>query len=170
MIHFIYARFTFMLGVLLLVSACGFHLKGQQHYAFKRLYIEASAQTSQNMVAHLKKMIPMGSDTRVVSNPNEADTILILNAIRSRNSKSLSSHGATEEYTLEMAVDYQLKGANGVSLLEPDRLILHRSMTYNDQYALAKAIESEQLYQAIENDAVDQLLRRLASVQRIETD
>ncbi|WP_275226113.1 hypothetical protein [Candidatus Glomeribacter gigasporarum] len=42
-------------------------------------------------------------------------------------------------------------------------------MTYNNQYALSKAIESEQLYQDIENDAIDQLLRRLAAVQRLKT-
>src|SRR5260363_7370 len=113
----------------LLISACGFHLKGQQHYAFERLYIEASTQISQNV----------------------------------------SARRATEEYALEMIVNYQLKNADGAVLLGPDRLILHRSMTYNNQYALSKAIESEQLYQDIENDAIDQLLRRLAAVQRLKT-
>lgn len=153
----------------LLISACGFHLKGQQHYAFERLYIEASTQISQNVSARLKSMIARGSHVRVVGHPKDADAILVLDAIRSRSAKSLSAHGATEEYALEMIVNYQLKNADGAVLLGPDRLILHRSMTYNNQYALSKAIESEQLYQDIENDAIDQLLRRLAAVQRLKT-
>ncbi len=164
----IYTRLTVALGLLLLSCAGGFHLKGQQSYAFKRLYIEASTQTSQTMVARLKKMMAVQSSTTVVSHPKEADAILTLDAIRSRSSKSLSARGATEEYALEMVVNYQLKDATGTALLGPDQLTLHRSMTYNDQYALSKAIESEQLYQDIENDAVDQLLRRLASVQPID--
>lgn len=170
MSHSLYIRFTAVLTSLFLISACGFHLKGQYRYAFNRLYITSSAQTSQFMRAHLKQMITAGSHTVVVDDPSAADAILTLDVRRSRSSKSLGSHGAAEEYALEMVVDYQLKDANGALLLGPDRLVLQRSMTYNTQYALAKAIESEQIYRDIENDAVDQLLRRLASVRDIKTD
>src|SRR5260363_34901 len=82
----------------LLISACGFHLKVQQHYAFARLYIEASTQISQNVSARLERMIVRGTNVRVVGPQKDADAILVLEAIRSRSAKSLSAHGATEEY------------------------------------------------------------------------
>lgn len=41
-------------------------------------------------------------------------------------------------------------------------------MTYNDRYALAKQAESELLYRDMENDATDQLMRRLALVHSLK--
>jgi len=49
-------------------------------------------------------------------------------------------------------------------LIPPSVISLNRAMTYSNQYTQAKSQESDLLYVDMENDAVDQLTRRLASV------
>jgi LPS-assembly lipoprotein len=60
-----------------------------------------------------------------------------------------------------------LLGADGTLLIPPSVIALNRSMTYSDQYTLAKAQESTLLYNDMRNDAVDQLTRRLATVRSL---
>jgi LPS-assembly lipoprotein len=49
-------------------------------------------------------------------------------------------------------------------LIPPSAIALNRAMTYSDQYTNAKAQEADILYADMQNDAVDQLMRRLAIV------
>ena len=48
----------------LMLSACGFKLRGQQDYAFKRLYVSGGSAAAS---ARLTRIVQGGSDTVVVS-------------------------------------------------------------------------------------------------------
>jgi LPS-assembly lipoprotein len=52
-------------------------------------------------------------------------------------------------------------------LINPSIIALNRALTYSDQYTLAKSQEAELLYRDMQNDAVDQLTRRLAVVRSL---
>lgn len=148
----------------LLLSACGFTLKGRQDYAFERLYISPSGTTSAAMVARLKRLIQSNGHTVVVDSAEAADATLSIAQTRSQNVLTINATGLVEEYELNLSVNYWLTGADGAVLIQPSWLRLNRSMTYSDQFALAKLAESNLLYRDMENDAADQLLRRLAAV------
>jgi LPS-assembly lipoprotein len=144
-----------------MLSACGFQLRGQQNYAFKRLAITGAPPV---VAARLTRMIEGGSDTVVVDSPANADAILAISEGRGQRVLTLNLAGAAEEYELVYSLNYSLRGADGALLIPPSAIALNRAMTYGTQYAQAKAQESELLYADMQNDAVDQLTRRLATV------
>jgi LPS-assembly lipoprotein len=150
-----------------LLSACGFQLQGHQDYPFKTVYIGSSG--SREMTALITRRIEGGGmDTKVVKHPKDAEVILNISEGRGQSTLSLSAEGLVEEYELDLTVAYQLIGKDGAVLIPPSNIALNRSMTYNDQFALAKQSEADLLYRDMEHDAVDQLMRRLAVVHTLE--
>ena len=59
-------------------------------------------------------------------------------------------------------MNYSLIAKDGTLLIPPSVIALNRAMTYSDQFSQAKSAESEILFADMENDAIDQLTRRLA--------
>jgi LPS-assembly lipoprotein len=149
-----------------LLSGCGFQLQGHADFPFKTLYIGSSG--SHEMTALLTRKIEAGSQTKVVKQAKDADAILNITEGRGQATLSLSSEGLVEEYELDLTVAYQLTGKDGAILIPPSNVALNRSMTYNDEFALAKQAETDILYRDMEHDAVDQLMRRLGVVHTLE--
>ena len=58
----------------LMLSACGFQLRGQQDYAFKRLFVTGGSPAA---AARLTRMVQGGSDTVVVTSPANADAVMV---------------------------------------------------------------------------------------------
>ncbi len=156
--------FLALLGGAVALSACSFQLRGQQNYAFKRLAITGGVP---QMVARLERMVQGGSDTVIVKLWENPDATLNLSEGQGLRTLSLNAQGVVQEYELVYNVTYSLIGADGTLLIPPSQIALNRSMTYNDQYALAKQSESTLLYNDMRNDAVDQLTRRLAVVRSL---
>lgn len=142
-----------------MLSACGFQLRGEQNYAFKRLAIVGA---SAPVAARLTRMIQGGSDSVVVRSPANADAILHISESRSFSTLTLSSLGVVEEYQVNYALNFTLTAPDGSILIRPSAIALNRAMTYNTQYATAKMTEANLLFADMQNDAVDQLTRRLA--------
>lgn len=145
----------------MMLAACGFQLRGQQDYAFKRLAISGAPAP---VAARLARMVQGGSDTVVVNSTANADAILTMSAGRGSSVLTLNSLGVASEYQLTYSLSYTLVGADGTLLIPPSVITLNRAMTYSDQFAQAKAQEFDLLYADMENDAVDQLTRRLGVV------
>ncbi|HEX7935728.1 MAG TPA: LPS assembly lipoprotein LptE [Paraburkholderia sp.] len=147
-----------------LLSACGFQLRGQQDYAFKRLYIAGGSQAAG---ARLTRMVQGGSDTVVVQSVANADATLQMSEGRGMSTLTLNSLGVVEEYQLNLNLSYTLVGKDGTVLIPPSVIALNRAMTYSDQYTQAKISESEILFADMESDAIDQLTRRLSNVRSL---
>jgi LPS-assembly lipoprotein len=148
----------------LMLSACGFQLRGQQDYAFKRLYISGGSPSA---TARLTRLVQGGSDTVVVTSPANADATLQITEARGLNTLTLNSLGVVEEYQINLSMNYTLTGKDGTLLIPPSAIALNRAMTYSDQYSQAKFAEADILYNDMENDAIDQLTRRLSIVRSL---
>ena len=148
----------------LMLSACGFQLRGQQDYAFKRLFIAGASAAGG---ARLTRLVQGGSDTVVVNSVANADALLQISEGRGVSTLTLNSLGVVEEYQLNLSMNYTLVGKDGTILIPPSVIALNRAMTYSDQYSQAKAAETDILYADMENDAIDQLTRRLGVVKSL---
>ncbi|CBJ36878.1 putative lipoprotein; rlpB lipoprotein family [Ralstonia solanacearum CMR15] len=160
-------RFVFALAAALpaagLLSACGFHLRGNNDFAFKRLYINLP-QNSQ-MRAQLRRLIDNGSDTVVVSDKQDADAFLdVLSENRVKTISSLTPQGVVREYRITYRFSFQLRDAHDNMLIPPSEITLFRDLSYNETQVLAKDYEEAALYRDMQGDVVNQLVRRLASV------
>jgi LPS-assembly lipoprotein len=153
--------FVMVMGSALLLSACGFQLRGTQDYAFKHLLIAGAPPFVE---ARLKRLVEGGSDTRIVKTLDEADAVLRVGESRGSSTLTLDQFGTVEEYQLNSSLNYTLTTKDGALLIAPSVISLNRAMTYNAQFVQAKAQESDILYADMQNDAVDQLTRRLSIV------
>ncbi len=164
-----YKRFynwIFLVCAATLMVACGFHLRGSDgsaNLAFSSIYINfpADSQTA----ARLKRLIKGMKLTKIVNNPKEAE--VILSAISEKKNKdylSLNAQGRVREYSLDYILEFTARTPQGKVLIEPTKLNLRRTMTYNDNEALSKENEELMLYKDMQFDMAYQLLRRLSSI------
>lgn len=148
--------------LVLTLSSCGFHLRGQQALPFDSLVI--SPEGSPLAIA-LKQAIEVGSTTRIVKKPSKSSYHLqILDETRDRIILSLDSTGQVREYELRYRVAFSLRGPGGKVVLARSDLLLTRIMSYSNTEMLAKIGEAELLYQNMQSDAVDQIMRRLSVI------
>lgn len=146
-------------GSALVLSACGFQLRGEQNFAFKRLAVVGGPPP---FTARLTRMIEGGSDSVVVDSTANADAVLHVSEVRNFSTLTLNSFGSVEEYQVNYWLNYSLVSKDGTMLIKPSTIALNRAMTYSDQYSTAKVQEADLLFADMQNDAVDQLMRRLA--------
>lgn len=145
----------------LLLSACGFQLRGEQNYAFKRLAIVGAPAP---LAARLTRVIEGGSDTVVVNSAANADAVLTVSEGRSLATLTLNTFGVVEEYQVNYSLNYSLKSSDGTLLIAPSVIALNRALTYSTQFATAKISEADLLFADMQSDAADQLTRRLSLV------
>lgn len=151
--------FLLLAGSALILSACGFQLRGERDYAFKRLAIVGAPPP---VAARLTRLVEGGSDSVVVQSPANADAILHVTEARAFSTLTLNTLGQVEEYQVNYWLNYSLTAPDGSLLISPSSIALNRAMTYSDQFSTAKSAESDLLFADMQNDAVDQLTRRLA--------
>jgi LPS-assembly lipoprotein len=146
------------------LTACGFKLRGQQNYAFKRLMITGAAAP---VAARLTRLVQGGSDTVIVSSAADADAILSVSEGRSQLVLTLNQQDIALEYQLNYYLTYSLAASDGTVLIPHSVIAVNRAMSYSTTFTLAKASESDLLYADMQNDAADQLTRRLAVVRSL---
>jgi LPS-assembly lipoprotein len=140
------------------LASCGFQLRGQASLPFESLYISGSPLFA-NQIA---RSVRAGSHTRVTTDPKDAQvTLQILSELRERVILSLSAAGRVREITLRYSVSFRLTDAKGIEYVAPSQIVLRRDITYSDSDVLGKEQEEALLYRDMQNDAVQQIVRRL---------
>ncbi len=151
--------------VALLVSACGFHLRGAYSLPFDTLLINQPETAELHAV--LKRNIEASTQTRIVTNAKEAQAALIvLNDAQAKNILSLNSAGRVREYQLVRTFSFKVIDDKLAEFLPPSTITLTREMTFDDAAVLSKEAEEVLLWRDIQNDLVQQLLRRLAAAKQ----
>ncbi len=150
----------------LMLSACGFQLRGQQDYAFKRLYVSGGSAGGRRAAdAHGARRQRHGR--RQVAGQCRRDPAITQG--RGISTLTLNSLGVVQEYQLNLTMNYTLTGKDGTVLIPSSVIALNRAMTYSDQFSQAKAAETDILFADMENDAIDQLIRRLGVVRSLQS-
>jgi len=149
-------------ALVLLLSACGFQLRGAYPLPFDKLYINLP-ETSE-LHAQLKRSIAAGSNARVVSAQKDAQAmLLVLGDVPVKDVLSLSAAARVSEYQLVRTFTFRVVDAQGRDWLPRNQIVIHRDITFNDDLVLSKESEETLLWRDIQNDLVQQILRRLAA-------
>ena len=152
------SRLTAAAMLCMALAACGFQLRGQATLPFDTLYVSGPTLFA-NQVA---RAVRAGSQTRITSNPKDAQVRLeILGEQRNRAILSLSSGGRAREITLSYRVSYRLYDQKKNEYIQASEILLKRDLSYTDTDVIAKEQEEALLYRDMQNDAVQQLVRRL---------
>lgn len=149
-------------ALILLLSACGFHLRGDISLPFETLHIAGGYS---NFAADLKRAIESSSRTRVTEQAAEAQAVLSIESeMRDKQILSLSGGGKVREFQLRYRISFRLVAAKGTELIPGGEIFIKRDFAFNDTQVLAKESEETLLYRDMQNDAVQQIMRRLSAV------
>ena len=145
----------------LLLTACGFQLRGAQPLPFSSLYIAENWELG----ATLKRNIRALGSTQLAQTPQEAQAVFTsIGEAREKIILSLSATGRVREFQLRYRFAYRVHDLKGREFVPPTEIILVRDISFSDERVLAKEQEEVLLYRDMQNDMVQQVLRRLAAV------
>ena len=159
------------LGSALLLSACGFKLRGAATYAFDTIAVSASqngavaAELRNALGSRLRDSVPTAAGASATA-PAQV-TIEILQELRERSVAGVNAAGQVRELQLRIRVKFRLRNASGKDIIEDTEILQQRDISFNESAVLAKEVEEALLYRNMQTDIVQQLLRRLAAVKSI---
>lgn len=151
----------------LLLAGCGFQLRGAANLPFETMYVQAAAGSQ--FAAQFKRVVTSSTGTRVIDNPKQAEaTLVVISELREKNILSLTGGGRVSEFQLRYRLSYRLLDKNAVETFPSTQIELTRDFSFNDQDTVSKESEEALLFREMQNDAVQQLVRRLQVV-RLKT-
>jgi len=151
------------LGLLLSLSACGFHLKGVTPLPFTTLYTNISPDAE--FGANLRRAILASSPgLRLVDAPEDAQARLVqLSLNQSLRDVAIDARGRVEEYELNLEFRFQVTDAQGHFLLEPTTLRAQRELPYNPDAVQAREGEIATVFRNMQQSMIGRILRRLSA-------
>lgn len=145
------------------LSACGFRLRGNATFAFKRLYTTFGEDSA--FGAELARNVRSGSDAVVVTDPKQADAVLeVLETKRDKVILSRNADGQVREYRLSQKLRFRVHDGKGKELLKETEIALTQDVSFNESAVLAKDYEEALLFRTMQTDLIQQLMRRLEAV------
>jgi LPS-assembly lipoprotein len=142
------------------LAGCGFHLRGARPLPYESIYVGAPDYSE--LGAALKRSIRASGRTRVADTPQEAQAQLsIVSESREKSILSLNAAGRVREFQLRYRFAFHVHDGKGRDFLPRNEILLTRDFTFNDSAVLAKEQEEALLYRDMQNDLVQQIMRRL---------
>lgn len=152
-----------------LLAGCGFQLRRAPDFAFDSIFIRADANSP--LAAQLRRSLEAAGGVRVLpagSDPARADVVLELPLEqREKVVVGLTATGQVREFELRLRARFRLRTPQGRELIPETELLQERDISFNEAAALAKESEEALLYRAMQQDIVQQLMRRLAALQAV---
>ena len=179
------AKLSVILLLVGLLAACGFKLRGSTDLPAHKLPFATIALTlapTSEVYAQLKRNIEASSAGTRVVDAGEAEAILaVLGDTSQKNILSLNTSGRVREFQLVRTFSFKVQANNRAAAPAPQvkytdapavapteyvpasTIVLRREVTYSDDLVLSKEGEEALLWRDIQNDLVQQLMRRLAT-------
>ena len=150
----------------LVLAGCGFALRQSGDYPFKTVLAGFALATP--LGAELARQLRATGRIELLTEPRQAqqaEVILdILQEQRQRVVVGTNASGQVRELQLRLTVKFRLRTPEGVEWVEPVDLYQQRDLSFNETAALSKEIEEAMLYRDMQNDIVQQIVRRLSRV------
>lgn len=148
------------------LSGCGFALRKAPNFAFTTLYSNL-AETSP-LGVELKRMLVSTRKVEVITDSRQINRAqVIFDGLADQREKivlSLNASGQVREFQLRMRFRFRLRTLAGKELIPDTEIVQERDFSFNESAALAKEAEEGLLYRDMQNDIVQQIMRRLAAV------
>jgi LPS-assembly lipoprotein len=151
------------------LAGCGFQLRQAPDFAFDRILVTAG--TTSSLGNQLRRILASDGRVQVLpagTNPNEAQVILDLPLEqREKVVVGINATGQVREFQLRLRTRFRLRTPQGRDLIPETELLQQRDISFNEAAVLAKEAEETLLYRDMQNDLVQQLMRRLAALKAV---
>ena len=154
-----------LICLLLLTSACGFHLRGSQLTEFDVTNIFINPSSAPKLATEVKSQLT-GADISLASSPQTASYVVTFK--KERFEKAVLSVSATtgkvEEYQINYTAKMDVAHADGRQIVKDDHVASSRDFTFDENAVLGKFSEEEILHEDLVRRAASQVLRRLQAL------
>ena len=146
------------------LMGCGFKLRGAQSYPFQTIAVQPNPGGP--LVIELRRSFGGAVKVLPLNEPlKNADVVIdILQEAREKTVVGVNSSGQVREFQLRIRVRFRVRTPDGEELVPDTEILQRRDLSFNESASLAKEAEEVLLYRDMQNDLVQQLLRRLAAV------
>jgi LPS-assembly lipoprotein len=154
---------SFVLAVALLLTACGYHLRGAYDLpkGLKNVYMEGGSPTLREQFDIALK----SSSVQIVSSREKADVVLrIFQDEIEHRTLSLSARGRSNEIELAGHLEFQLINAKNEVLIDHEPIDFRRAYFNDQQDVIAKGNEETVIRKEMYQQVVRTLIRRASSV------
>jgi LPS-assembly lipoprotein len=154
-----------LICLLILTSACGFHLRGSQLTEFdvSNIYINPSSAPllAREVTSQLE-----GAGVSLASSPQSASYIVTLKEERFEKAvlSVSAATGKVEEYLITYKALMDAAHADGKQIVKDDYVTLSRDLTFDENAVLGKFSEEELIHEDMVRRAASQVLRRLQAL------
>lgn len=153
----------------LLLAACGFHLRGASaaHLPpeLATLRVTMAGAGYPPLLIEVRNAL-LGLGTVNVTDDLAAPVLQLYGESSAGRVLAIDASGRVSAYLLEYRVDFAVNGADGKPMLPRQAVKLQREYTFDRLNVLATEKQSEFLQTEMRRDAAQQILRRLASLNR----
>lgn len=149
----------------LALAGCGFHLRGvgSGNLPYKTMYISLPDTADVNI--WLQRYIKASGSTEIVDDAKSAEAIFQqVSDLRQKAILSVNAQGRVREYRLQLDYRFRVVNQKGQVLIPPNEINLTRDITFDDSNVLAKDLEEGLLWRDMNNDLVNQIMRRLSVI------
>jgi LPS-assembly lipoprotein len=160
------SRYLYLALVLLLLSSCGFHLRGSVELpeSMARTYIVAGSNSA--LGYELENMLTAAGG-EVVHERAQATAILTLHEERlSRRALTLDAQGRVSGQVITLLASFSMMDANGRTVAEREGVRIEREFSFDPDNVLAQGSETSLLQEEMRRQAAQQILRRMQALSR----
>ena len=155
------------LGVVVL-AGCGFQLRSSQTFAFQTLAVtpERNGLVAADLIRYFgKSVVPL-----VPVRGSEPPQVIVdvLQEAREKNVVGINASGQVREFQLRLRLQFRMRLPDGRELIAPTEISQQRDISFNESAVLAKEAEEVLLFRDMQNDLLQQLLRRLAAIKSLD--
>ena len=144
--------------MLLIISSCGFHMRGMTEISFKTISLEGKELS---FIKDLKKVLNRNKVAIVSSTENPGLRIELLSEESEKRILSLSGQGLVREFEIFYRVRYRVKTIDSEIWSQENIIETRRDFTYSDSNLIGKEEEERQLNEAMRNEAITNLFNQI---------
>lgn len=152
-------RRSLLISSALILSGCGFKLRGPVTLPYKTILISGSM--TQDLRLYLTRILKTGLNTTVVTRADQAEIILNITEIPAKQILTYNQAGQITGYRLIEQVRFYVNSKDGDELIPRSEIYLTRDMDFSISAPSAAEQLEILLFRDMRQDVSAQLLRRL---------
>ncbi len=144
--------------MLLMITSCGFHLRGMTEISFKTISLEGKELS---FTKNLKKTLASNNVTIILPTENPELRIELLSEESEKRILSLSGQGLVREFEIFYRVRYRIKTIDSETWSQENIIETRRDFTFSDSNLIGKEEEERQLNESMRNETITNLFNQI---------
>ena len=149
--------------ILLMITSCGFHLRGMTEISFKTISLEGKELS---FTKNLKKTLASNNVTIILPTENPELRIELLSEESEKRILSLSGQGLVREFEIFYRVRYRIKTIDSETWSQENIIETRRDFTFSDSNLIGKEEEERQLNESMRNEAITNLFNQIQLIKK----